>query len=155
MNHDLTCCHSLFPIWSLDSTKLTANLSHLLLLNPHFPNGHLFNYSKLTKIILIIIDKKRFRDLDERFWSASLTFLGRPQQNHEAVVSLQLIEVRPDLHLVLGVAVQIWQDDAVVGRGLHVLHQPGAADGSVEYAEALNEARLEGDLRKNIREEPK
>lgn len=62
-------------------------------------------------------------------------------------MSLQLVEVRAYLDLVLRAAVQIYYDDAVLRRGLHIPDQPGAADGPVKYSITLNVARLKGDLR--------
>lgn len=76
------------------------------------------------------------------------TFLRGPQQNHEAIVTLQLVEVRPDLDLVVFVAVQICQDGAVVRGGLHVFDQPGSTDDAIKYPVTLNVPGLTGDLKK-------
>ena len=65
-------------------------------------------------------------------------------------MALQLVEVRADLDLILCAALQISQSQAVVGRGLHVLHRPGAADGPVEDAVSLDVAGLMGNLDKML-----
>lgn len=75
-----------------------------------------------------------------------LTLLRCSQQNHEAVVTLQFVEVRPYLDLVFCSALQVRQDDAVVRGGFHVLDQPGAADGAVKDTVALNVTRQTGHL---------
>lgn len=53
-------------------------------------------------------------------------------------MSLQLVEVRTYLDLVLRAAVQIRYNAAVLRRGLHIFDQPGAANGAVEYPVTLN-----------------
>lgn len=80
-----------------------------------------------------------------------LTFLGRPQENHQAVSTLQLIEVRTDLDLVLSAGVQIHQRGGVFGRRFDVQDRPGAADGAVEYSVTLEVAGLVGDLWRKTR----
>lgn len=78
----------------------------------------------------------------------SLTLGGCSQQNHEAVVTLQLVKVRPYLDLIFCSALQVCQDDAVVRGGFHILDRPGAAHGAVKNAVALNVARQMGHLEK-------
>lgn len=61
-------------------------------------------------------------------------------------MSLELIEVRAYLDLVLCTAVQIFKDGTMVRRGLHILDQPGVADSPVKNPVTLNIPRLTGDL---------